>query len=223
MTRPLSLRKKASSCFLFYSFSAQTFLLSAVPPVPVTGQQNMVAVSVSFFAFFAHLIGHFWPQISLAGIIPPNGKKRCLVVFRYHFGTILSGLLLGPAGIRIVPVLFFPWILLLSFFLLRSNITNGESRQSCRNLPFVLCLTFQWTPISDKMADHRGYGESKSQARALLGNTRLCITEWILLLEISIKITTPKGKGKFIHGFRYYRGGSCSRENTSPCFTKESI
>lgn len=37
---------------------------------------------------------------------------------------------------------------------------------------FVLRPTFQWTPISARSADHRGYGESKSQARALLRKTR---------------------------------------------------
>ena len=47
-----------------------------------------------------------------------------------YFGIILEQFVrttLRSGRIRIVPVLFFPWILLLSFFLLRSNITNGRA------------------------------------------------------------------------------------------------
>ena len=60
-----------------------------------------------------------------------------------YFGIILEQFVrttLGSGRIRIVPVHFFSWILLLSFFLLRSNATN-ERADSPAGILLLCCVS----------------------------------------------------------------------------------
>ncbi len=146
----------------------------------------MVTFRYHFSHFLPFTTGFFDLKYICMGFILSEGRKRCLVVFRYHFGTIRLDYFNSPDKTRIISLLFPSLSCHESSFLLSpvTSVTHKwKNRHLFRNSPFVLRSTFQWAPISARSADHRGYGESKSPARSRPKEEGQIHIIWILVLR----------------------------------------
>ena len=89
----------------------------------------MVTFRYHFSHFLPFTTGFFDLKYICMGFILSEGRKRCLVVFRYHFGTIRLDYFNSPDKTRIISLLFPSLSCHESSFLLShvSNTTNGRT------------------------------------------------------------------------------------------------
>lgn len=88
---PSFVEKKGQFLFPFLAHSRHrhsSSLPSCQCPVSGTGQRNMVTFRYHFLHFLPFTTDFFDLKYICLGFILSDGRKRCLVVFRYHFGTI---------------------------------------------------------------------------------------------------------------------------------------
>ena len=128
--RPLSLRKKASSCFLFSLILGTDIPPFCHPADALCRTAKYGRVSVSFFTFLARLNELFWPQILSDRVSTACEQKTLFGRVSVSFLNNLSGLLPESGRMRIVRSPFqslFSHESSFHFILLRSNTTNGEA------------------------------------------------------------------------------------------------
>lgn len=123
------IEKKCQFPFSFLAHSRHRHSSFLPPAYAVCRTAKYGHVSVSFFAFFTRLSEPFWPQIFLdrySTACAKNAVWSCFGIIFEIFIWATSRVRQNANSPEPVPVSFFSWILL-SFFLLRSNTTNGEA------------------------------------------------------------------------------------------------
>ena len=106
----------------------------------------MVTFRYHFLHFLLFTTGFFDLKYICMGFILSEGKKRCLVVFRYHFGTIRLDYFNCPDKIRIISLLFHFLSCHESSFLL-SPVTSvtPQMEEPASFSEFSFCVAFHFS------------------------------------------------------------------------------
>ena len=106
----------------------------------------MVTFRYHFLLFLLFTTGFFDLEYICMGFILSEGKKRCLVVFRYHFGTIRLDYFNCPNKIRIISLLFHSLSCHESSFLLSPVTSVTPQMEEPASFPeFFFCAAFHFS------------------------------------------------------------------------------
>ena len=106
----------------------------------------MVAFRYHFLHFLPFTTGFFDLKYICMGFILSEGRKRCLVVFRYHFGTIRLDYFNSPDKTRIISLLFPSLSCHESSFLLSPVTSVTPQMEEPASFPeFSFCAAFHFS------------------------------------------------------------------------------
>ena len=106
----------------------------------------MVTFRYHFSHFLPFTTGFFDLKYICMGFILSEGRKRCLVVFRYHFGTIRLDYFNSPDKTRIISLLFPSLSCHESSFLLSPVTSVTPQMEEPASFPeFSFCAAFHFS------------------------------------------------------------------------------